>query len=562
MDPPVEIQDGNWVQRQNHSFTWATFMDVTHPVNVSIRLSCVEFILTHPTVESSSQELLRELAFSKDQHGREVLQITDASTRKYIYDRLFFCGRYDIFQGPPVYVSSTAVVVMAYDHGICAQVFHEHKNTDGGLDIGGFINCNKFLGRVGSKIKTTKDKKLEEKKWQAEFQLWDKDANGSLSEEEYLRYCGQYFGGKLQVAMKFMKNGDEFDREIGNRKDLDSNYVLSLLPSVDQQTFENNLTNLKIHGDYTMSEYPHVMVMPAADRSLEDIYLKERPGENERRILLQQVAEGLQHLHDNDLVHGDVKKLNVVRVGNRLKLIDLDATTTTGDSVGVKYSSGSLPPELFYKLKSDDEIKLYCKHWANENSTAPELWERVWQKVKPKNGYVVKTFHNADYNLPYTLIKAHPSMDAWAYGVLVYQMYSGEELVSTDFNQDVLDDKMEQAATWTQEKLNSRIQGKISNALVRDLLEKLLVVDYEDRISMDAVLEHAYFKVDSTASTNDYMKTIIKGIQDSREMVYENVAEIKENILQMGEAIDHICEKLDYAIDLTNEGLKKLAKTK
>ncbi|KAF0682736.1 Aste57867_25165 [Aphanomyces stellatus] len=313
VDSPVEVQDGNLIQRQDYSYSWASFMDVTIPVDVIVRLSCLKSILKDEKFATCSQELLRELAFGKDKHGREVIQITDAATRKYLNDRLFFCGRYEIFEGPPVHVSNTAVVVMAYDHGICAQLFQQHKNNDSNLDVNGFIKCNKVLGRVVSKIETKREKKLEGEKWETEFQLWDKDSNGSLSEDEFLRCCGQHIGKKLKVAMKFMKNADEYKHEIDTRDGLDDTFVLSFLPTIDQAIFQANLKTLKIHGGYPMTEYPHVMVMPAADRSLEDIYLKERPSENER-ILRQQIAEGIKHLHQNELVHGDVKKLNVVRV--------------------------------------------------------------------------------------------------------------------------------------------------------------------------------------------------------------------------------------------------------
>ncbi|KAF0712343.1 Aste57867_4862 [Aphanomyces stellatus] len=370
--------------------------------------------------------------------------------------------------------------------------------------------------------------------WQSEFLLWDKDLDGSLSEDEFLRYCAQYCGKKLKVAMKFMKNGDEYQREIDNREGLDNSFVLSLLPSVNQIVFQANLKTLKIHGGYPMTEYPHVMVMPAADRSLEDIYLKERPGDNERRILLQQVAEDLQHLHQSELVHGDVKKLNVIRVGNRLKLIDLDATTAFGDHVGGKFSSGSLPPELFYKLSSAEDVHLHFNHWANVESTNHDLW----QKVKPKGSFVVKSFQHENDKLPYDLVKAHPSLDVWAFGVLMYQMYSGEELVPTDINQDVIDDKIEQAATWTQEKLTTRIHNKIRNGLVRDLLEKLLVIDPEDRITMDGVLEHPYYKVESS------------GI------------DLQKRDQEMQKIFQEVNRKLDWVIELSNEQLNQLARAK
>ncbi|KAF0719461.1 Aste57867_1023 [Aphanomyces stellatus] len=538
LDMPVEIQDGNFVQRKNHSYSWSSFMDATHPVKLNVRLSCLQSILNEQKYEPCTEQLLRELAFAKDKHDREVIQITDASTRKYFYDHLFYCGRYEIFDGPPVHVSNTAVVVMAYDHGICVQLYHKYKNGST-LDVNGFIECNKVLGREVSKFGTKKDKKREGEKWNAEFQLWDKDSNGSLSEDEFLRYCAQYCGKKLKVAMKFMKNSDEYQREIDNREGLDNSFVLSFLPSVDQSAFQANLNPLKIHGGYPMTEYPHVMVMPAADRSLEDIYLKERPGENEQRILLQQVAEGLQHLHKNELVHGDVKKLNVIRVGHRLKLIDLDAATDFRDPVGAKFSSGCLPPELFYKLESAEEIDLHSNHWANVESTNQELW----QKVKPKGNFVVKSYRHKEDELPYTLVKAHPSLDVWAFGALMYKMCSGEELVATDKNQDVLDDKIEQAATWTQEHLKTRIHNKIGNCHVRDLLEKLLVVNPDDRITMSGVLEHPYFKVDPS------------GITDKFQEVIDKVIETNANVLQVD-------QKVDRVIDLSNEHLKQLSTTK
>ncbi|KAF0717651.1 hypothetical protein As57867_002168, partial [Aphanomyces stellatus] len=545
VDLPVEVQDGNLVQRQDYSYSWASFMDVTLPVDVNVRLSCLKSILKLEKFAACSQELLRELAFARDKHGRQVNQITDAATRKYLNDRLFYCGRYEIFEGPPVHVSNTAVVVMAYDHGICTQLFQQHKNNHGNLDVNGFIKCNKVLGRVVTKSGTKKEKKLEIDMWQSEFQLWDKDSNGSLSEAEYLRYCAQHCGKKLKVAMKFMKNGDEYQLEIDNREDLDDSFVLSLLPSIGQSVFQANLNTLKIHGGYPMTEYPHVMVMPAADRSLEDIYLKERPGENERRILLQQVAEGLQHLHQNELVHGDVKKMNVVRVENRLKLIDLDAATNFKEPVGAKFSSGCLPPELFCKLNSDDEL-MFRKHWANEE----EKNSGLWQKVKPKNDFVVKSFRQKQDKLPYALVTAHPSLDVWAFGALMYQMYSGEELVATDINQDVLDDKIEQAATWTQEKLKTRIHNKIRNGLVRDLLEKLLVVDPEDRITMDGVLEHSYFKVNTS------------GITDKVNEVIAKVVETNANVLRVDTKVDKVDRKLDCIIEFSNEHLKQLARAK
>ncbi|KAF0716669.1 hypothetical protein As57867_002715, partial [Aphanomyces stellatus] len=468
VDFPVEVQDGNLVQRQDYSYSWASFMDVTHPVDVKVRLSCLKAILKDEKFASCRQELLRELAFGKDKHGREVIQITDAASRNYLNDRLFFCGRYEIFEGPPVHISKTAVVVMAYDHGICAQLFQQHKNACGDLDKASFVKCNAILGH-DAKVKG--NQKREKEKWQAEFQLWDKDHNGSLSEGEYLNYCRQHFGGKLKVALKFMRNSNEYDREIKTRKLLQSDIVLHQLSSLEQGDFQAHLPTLKINGDFSMANFRHVLVLPAADRSLEDIFLKERPDYNKTKSLLSEVLLGIQVLHKQDLVHGDLKKLNVLRVQNQLKLIDFDAAVRIYQPLGAKVSSGILPPEMFHNLEAADDVEKYNTYWGREDHEISKL-----KKTQVNSTYVVKAYRDGcDVStLPYSLVKASTAVDMWSFGCMMFQMLSGEELVPTDINQNVVLDRMHKAATWTDEKLRQRIDTFIVGEDANDLVKRLL----------------------------------------------------------------------------------------
>ncbi|KAF0684164.1 Aste57867_23846 [Aphanomyces stellatus] len=128
----------------------------------------------------------------------------------------------------------------------------------------------------------------------------------------------------------------------------------------------------------------------------------------------------------------------------------------------------------------------------------------------------------------------------------MYQMYSGEELAAADFNQDVMDDKIQLAATWPQEKLTTRIRNKIPHGRARDLLEKLLVVDPDHRIAMDTVLAHSKFNVDSI---------VPKDLQDTMK-------EIHDMSITMVNKFGAIDEKLDCMIDLSKQHLKQLASTK
>ncbi|KAF0687219.1 Aste57867_21015 [Aphanomyces stellatus] len=521
-DMPIEIQGGTLVARQNHCYSWTTFMDVTHPIDMSVRQSCVESLMALPEFESYAQELLRELVSTKDKHGRKVIQITDHETRKFLNDRLYFCGRFEIFQGPPVYVSDTAFVVMAYDHGLCSQVFQENRTSNGNLDEKGFITCIELMGRACSTVMNKKNKKREIEFWQAEFRLWDKDGNGLLSKEEFLRYFEQHFGGVLKVAMKFMRNSNEYDREIKSRMRLNSDAVLQQLPSLEQSVFQRNLPTLHV-GDISMAEYRHVLVLPAADRSLEDIYLKERPDDNKTKSLLNEVLLGIQVLHAQGLVHGDLKKLNVLRVQNQLKLIDFDAAVRVGEFLGAKYSSGILPPEMFYDLETADDIVKYTAYWGHASQGTSKR-----KKTQVKGNYVIKSYRDGcdPSALPYSLLKATTAVDIWSFGCMMFQMLCGQELIPSDLNQNVVLDYMHKAATWTDAKLRERIDTFIPDEEAQDLVMRLLVVNPTKRLSATEALNHPYF---TGIGDTRAMNAMLKELEHNQEKILSEVAMVAAN---------------------------------
>ncbi len=74
------------------------------------------------------------------------------------------------------------------------------------------------------------------------------------------------------------------------------------------------------------------------------------------RHIGEQLGAALEYMHANDLMHGDVKPLNIVRVDGFFKLIDLDAACSlkNGAKYAAKFSSAYLPPEMVVEVKSDD----------------------------------------------------------------------------------------------------------------------------------------------------------------------------------------------------------------
>ncbi|ETV77916.1 serine/threonine protein kinase [Aphanomyces astaci] len=521
-DLPLRVEGGSVVRRHDHLHTWSQYLDIGTPVDKGVRLEAVQRLIRHPDLRHHPS-VARELAMTTDREGRTVLQTTDAATRDLLNGYLFFCGRYEIVDGPPIHISATAVVVHAFDHGLFKQLFDLHATGGRGLDRQAFVACSRVLS--------------PNKNHEAAFDGASKDGP-NLTEHEYLRHCSHAYGGSMRVAIKFMRHGADHARELDARTHLDAEFVVGILPMADTSTFADHVRSLVLHGNLNMCEFPNVLVMPAADRSLEDIFLKERPDDTKIRPMMRDVALALAHLHGHGMIHGDLKKLNILRVHQTLQLIDLDAATRVGDDIGSKFSSGILPPEMFVQVTSPTEVDTYETYWKHADRVE---W---WPKVQPRGhgGWVVRSFRGRAKNVPYQLVKASPAIDMWAFGCMLFQLYSEAELVPTDRNQDADDDAMDRAATWTADALGRRIRSKVSNGLAADLIQRLLVVEPENRMGVRQVLDHAYFHGTDDAS--------VLGIKLDQLQV------------QVARGFNAIGTKLDTVVDLTKENVNQLATAK
>ncbi|KAG9415651.1 hypothetical protein AC1031_000034 [Aphanomyces cochlioides] len=283
---------GFLINRPHHEHSWTKFQDeyslgnhaqTTAPTNVC---DCTE------------ARIFRQFATLRDPHGREVLSITDASTRQFFYENLFFCGRYELFSDRPIHKSVTSVVVNAYDQGLYNQLFHHHAR-DGRIGLEAFTLCMQqlYLRQRGSPVN-----------WEDLFRTWDKQRNGTLTEADFMRCCSEKFGVKYKVALKFMKHQHEFELEIASRKtfNLSATYVVQTLPSIEQEVVQRSVVEWTVIDSTPLEAYPYMLVLPPADRSLEDIFTKERPSPSEIRSLMSQVVHALANLHEQGIAHGDL----------------------------------------------------------------------------------------------------------------------------------------------------------------------------------------------------------------------------------------------------------------
>ena len=86
---------------------------------------------------------------------------------------------------------------------------------------------------------------------------------------------------------------------------------------VEEQVKEYQLTLF----DISLAKYPYAIVMSYGERSMRDVFLSERLSIKKTVAMFRQVAEALEYLHSKGWSHGDLKMLNVVRIGTAFRLI-------------------------------------------------------------------------------------------------------------------------------------------------------------------------------------------------------------------------------------------------
>ena len=104
------------------------------------------------------------------------------------------------------------------------------------------------------------------------------------------------------------------------------------------------------------------LVLEQADTSLWDALGHEQITSDPRLGLqvVEDVGRCLRKLHHLNIVHGDLKPRNVLRVSGLWKLTDLDASSKVGELAGLKFSSAFCPPEM-WDLDVETGLQ-YCKH--------------------------------------------------------------------------------------------------------------------------------------------------------------------------------------------------------
>ena len=157
------------------------------------------------------------------------------------------------------------------------------------------------------------------------------------------------------VALKLMKYKRQFERELEQRKGLDPRYVTEVIctsEDLDKWVPElRKLPNARWRG------FKYGIVMPAAERNLAVVLLQERVDLETARAIFLSLADALNHLHNQNIIHCDLKPSNLMRTAPttrrmaRWQIIDFDGAVKRGDPIGAKsLSTAFVGPETTSRI--------------------------------------------------------------------------------------------------------------------------------------------------------------------------------------------------------------------
>ena len=281
-----------------------------------------------------------DLCHSKDEQNRVVIQFCSEHVRKFLIKFLYFCGRYELVPGPPIHCSATAIVVAFNDHGCMKEYELAFTEVLGDNSVSDTINFQQFQLALNCLVKTVGIKVDPIEHLQLSFNSYD-----GLTKRLFLQYCEKEFFAIRRVVIKFMKVEEQFRREVNIRihGELSGAFVVAFLKGPSETEFCKCVESLTVHdGKFALADYKFGVIMPAADRSLDAIFRSERPDLSRVRSLMYEVCKCLQHVHEQGIIHGDLKMLNILRVNGNIRIIDFDASCPIGTEIGFKFSSGMI----------------------------------------------------------------------------------------------------------------------------------------------------------------------------------------------------------------------------
>ena len=411
---PASQNSAKWIPVDNQKtveFAVESSQDMFDFVASDSNAELLDAVLSSAAAEHADLNILCNQI--QDAIGRTMIDLASFSCRKVLQSHLFFFQRYEFLTpNRSEHISDTSMVMLCRDH-------NTDEDDDDGKDI------------------------------------------------EHKRFDG---GAKAVVALKMMKNKEEFHKEVSTRLNctLSGMFVVQIVNSFDGDAEAGVAAELDQKG---FGNYKYCIVMQAAERSLERILAQENiAGKNWPQIkyIFTQIVNCVSHMHSHNLLHADLKPLNIMRTGlGNMCLIDLDASIDMGGGRGhvhleQKCSSAFCPPEWAAMVLQQQTTASLDNNTPTATATAVAI-----------------------------PLVAKDTFDLWALGVILFHMVSGEPLFLSN-QADCIDvTSLQVLCEWGDSHKLIKLQ-KIKNPQAQNLVSRLLNKDATRRPSLSAVLLHPF----------------------------------------------------------------------
>ena len=258
-----------------------------------------------------------------------------------------------------------------------------------------------------------------------------------------------------QVIAKLTSRSDIVERELKVRKDfqLSRHYIPAVI----------SVHHTVQHAAYSeaMAEPGYCITMEGADTTAENLMLDMRKhGKSFSSKILRKIGASLLHMHEHGLVHCDFGTHNVGKFGNRWKLLGVGGSKAIGSPTDPKRGFYH-PPEAV----------------VVESRRAPLGKKELLAKV--------------------VSIKARPSHDIWAFGVLMYEAICGVPLspYACRGKRAMNANEIAKVGKWDEASLERALRHvEPSDHSSLDILRKLLHPSLQKRYTtLREALDHPFF---------------------------------------------------------------------
>lgn len=257
-----------------------------------------------------------------------------------------------------------------------------------------------------------------------------------------------------QVIAKLTSRSDVVERELKVRKDyhLSRHYVPAII----------SVHHTVQHAAYSeaMAEPGYCITMEGADTTAENLMLDMRKSGKQFPVkALKRIGISLLHMHEHGIIHGDFGTHNIGKFGSRWKLLGVGGSVPIGGSTDPERGFYHPPESIYVENK---RVPIGKKHAA---------------------GQVIS-------------IRADPTYDVWAYGVIVYESIAGTPLgpYACRGKRAMSQAEVCKIGAWDDNNMRKALRQVPEDETTHDLLRKILHPDPERRISsMRTVLEHPFF---------------------------------------------------------------------